>query len=462
MASLPLPVSSYRLRSTPASTARLVNVYPEALPPGAKSRLVLTRAPGVRPLATVGTGPIRGMHQAFDNLYVVSGTSLYKVDSDGTATSLGSIPGTGAVSMAHNTAAIVVVAQPNAYWSDGASGVTQITDADYTSRGAKYVKFCDNYMLFMEPNSGRFFGADLNSVTDFDSLNFATAEGNPDYLVGMEVDHRQVVLLGTVSGEIWENTGASGFPFERSINGFFERGCFNGDTIAKMDNSLFWVADNYTVCRLVGATPQRISTHAVEQFLSTVDVTTLRAFAYTQDGHSFYVLCCSTGCFVYDATSNEWAERATYPYDYFRWQYHAPAHGRQYVGDYYTGEVGYFDPTYYLDGTGIQRCEWQYQAVYSENKRALHRRLEIVPEVGVGLTTGQGSDPEIMLASSDDGGQTWTNHANKKLGAMGRYLDRVWWTGLGSARQRVYRAAVSDPVRLAITETTIEADGGRI
>ena len=404
------------------------------------------------------------MHSAFGYLFVVTGTELYRLDSSASVLSMGTIPGTGWVSMDHNIDTLVIVAEPNAYTCDPATfgSVAQITDVDFTGRGAKYVRFVDNYLLFMEPNSGRFFGADVGSATSYDALDFATAEAAPDDLVGMEVDHRQVILLGEETGEIWENTGAAGFPFERSINGFFEIGCSNGDTVAKMDNSVLWVANDYTVRKLQGVTPQRISTHAVEQFLTTVDLSTGKAYSYSQDGHFFYVLTFSTGCWVYDATSNEWHERSSYPYSYYTWKCHAAAHGRQYVGDFASDAIGYFDPETYTEVSSTQRMEWTYQPIYAENRRAFHNRLEVVMEVGVGLTTGQGSTPEMMMAYSDDGGQTWTNLPNKSIGPIGAYGVRVAWTALGSARQRVYRGAISDPVKVVISDTVIDVTGGYI
>lgn len=464
MARLQLPVHSYNLRSTPASPARLVNCYPEALPPDAKTQLILSRAPGVTSFSTEGNGPIRGMHGAFGYLFVVSGTELYRFSSSGSPLSMGSIPGSGWVSMAHNIDTLVIVAEPNAYYCNPEiyGSVTQITDPDFTSRGAKYVWFVDNYLLFLEPDSGRFFGSDVGSATAFDALDFATAEAAPDDLVGMAVDHRQVILLGEESGEIWENTGAAGFPFERAINGFFEIGCFNGDTVAKLDNSVIWLANDYTVRRLQGVTPQRISTHAIEQFLTTVDLASGKAYSYTQDGHFFYVLSFSSGCWVYDATTNEWHERATYPYDYYYWQSCAQAHGRQYVGSAYTDTIGYFDPLTYTEAGTTQRMEWTYQPIYGENKRAFHDRLEVVMEVGVGLPTGQGSDPEMMMDYSDDGGQTWTSMPNKKIGPIGQYQHRIVWTGLGSSRQRVYRGAISDPIKAVISDTVIDVRGGQV
>ena len=83
-------------------------------------------------------------------------------------------------------------------------------------------------------------------------------------------------------------------------------------------------------------------------------------------------------------------------------------------------------------------------------------------ETGVGLTTGQGSDPKIMLEKSDDGGKTWKSLPDRSLGPLGERLTRAVWHNLGSSRQRVYRAAVSDPISIVVTDTLLEVKGGRI
>lgn len=460
---LPLPIHSYKLRSAPASPARLVNCYAEALPPDAKTPVLLTRAPGLPQWTTVGTGSIAGMHAALNYLWVVSGSNLYRVDSNKNATLLGSVGAPNRIDIDSNTDSVVVVNEPDAYYYDTATSTFgQITDADFTSRGAGDVEFVGNYMLFREPGSGRYFGADLGTVTDFDALNFATAEGSPDELVGMKADHDQIVLAGKTSVEIHENQGGSGFPFARAINGFVEQGCLNGQTLQKCNQSVHWVADDYTVRRLDGATPVRISTHAVEQWLSSVTVSALQAFSYSQDGHIFYCLVSPEGCFVYDATTNEWAERQTYGRSTWNIKHHAQAFGLELVGDATSNKIGYFDPVNYTEFSGIQRMEWTYQPVYAEGIRAFHDRLEILVETGVGLTTGQGSAPELMLDYSDDGGRTWVSLPNRSLGPIGDYLHRVIWHNLGSARQRVYRAAVSDPVKIVIADTMLEVRGGRL
>jgi hypothetical protein len=67
-----------------------------------------------------------------------------------------------------------------------------------------------------------------------------------------------------------------------------------------------------------------------------------------------------------------------------------------------------------------------------------------------------------MLQASDDGGLTWQSFPDKTIGALGEYEDRAVWYNLGSARKRVYRAAVSDPVRMTVTDTIAVVRGGRL
>jgi hypothetical protein len=465
-----LPVSSYRALSSAASSSRLLNCYAEQLPPDTDPPVALIRTPGITDfvLPTVGNGPIYAMLRASDLngtvLFVVSGTELWTVTETGTGALMGDIGAVTSIDMEWNGTHVVVVNTPNAFYCDGTSaGFAQITDADFTSRGASDVEFLDNYLLFVEPDTGRFFGADLGSASNFEALSFATAESSPDNLVGMKVDHGQLFLAGTDSMEIWENTGAPGFPFERAIGGRLEIGCLNGRTLAKQDNSVFWLANDYTVRRLDGATPTRVSQHGVETSFKNMTISTAKAYTYSQEGHLFYVLSFFEGTFVYDCTTQEWHERQSYGYDYWRAQAHAQIYGLEIVGDIASNKLGYLTRDVYTEWGDTQVMEWTYQPIHADGARAFHERLEIILETGVGLTSGQGSAPEIMLQYSNDGGKTFPGSMpNRSLGAIGRYEDRVVWQSLGSSRVgRVYRASVSDPVKVIVRDTQAQVKGGR-
>jgi hypothetical protein len=402
------------------------------------------------------------MHVTLGSLYVIAGSSLYKVDANKNATLLGSVGSPGNIDIDSNADSLVVVNEPNAYYYDGTT-FGQISDADFTSRGAGDVEFLNNWLLFREPDSGRFFGADLGSATSFDALNFATAEGNPDELVGLKADHLQAVLFGEKTVEIWDNDPAVGdFPFVRAVNGFVELGCLAGRSVTKLDNSIFWLASDFTVRRLDGITPVRVSTHAIEQRIVDSTVSSARATTYTQDGHLFYVLGFDEGTFVYDVTTGSWHERQTYSSENWNWSNAVEFNGQILVGSTTSNAIGQMDPHTYADLGATQRMEWTYQPVYAEQRRVFHDRLEMVFEAGVGLTSGQGSDPEVMLDYSDDGGQTWQSLPNRKLGRQGQYKNRVVWHALGSSEQRVYRASISDPVSVTLTDTLIEVRGGRL
>ena len=65
----------------------------------------------------------------------------------------------------------------------------------------------------------------------------------------------------------------------------------------------------------------------------------------------------------------------------------------------------------------------------------------------------QGSDPQVMLRWSDDGGHTWSNEHWRSMGKIGETGRRVLWRRLGMTmklRDRVYEVSGTDPVKIAI------------
>ena len=87
-------------------------------------------------------------------------------------------------------------------------------------------------------------------------------------------------------------------------------------------------------------------------------------------------------------------------------------------------------------------------------------RLQVVLETGVGLVSGQGEDPQIMLRWSDDGGHTWSNEHWVSAGRMGEYARRAIWRRLGRGRDRVFELVVSDPVPWRLIGSVLDVDRG--
>lgn len=453
---LPLPHHSYQHISRPVGVERLVNCFAEATPPEGKSPLALMRAPGIATATNSLTGPGRGLFTFKNRLYAVAGTELWRMSSTYGLTDIGPIPGTSVVTFGANPTQMVICDPVSSYVYDETT-LTQITDVDFAN-GAQCCSV-DGYILFRKPNSGQFFGSDLNNALSYDALNFATAEGFPDDLNGIAADHRQVILGGDQSIEIWYNAEVSGFPFQRDPNGYLEIGVIAGNSMARCDNSIFWLASDLTVRRLDGLTPTRVSQHGVEQAIASyTTVSDAYGFSFTYGGHLFYVLTFPTDghTWVYDATTNEWHERESYGLTRWKVCSVAVCYGKVFCQDYVTGNIGYFDFNTYTEFDDIQRMELTFPSVYTDGERHFHNSLQIRAETGVGTISGQGSNPQMTLEVSDDGGRTWDTLPTKSLGAIGDRKKLVIWDRLGYADDRVYRVSISDPVKTIIADAQLD------
>lgn len=465
----PILGSAYVARSVNAADNRMVNLFPEVVPEGGMEPGFLQRAPGLRKLATIGSGPIRGVWAFSGNAqtaFVVSGSKLYAVNTFWQATEIGFVIGSAPVSMTDNGTQLFIAANGPGYIYNTATNVfSPITDPDFP--GAVTVGYLDGYFVFNEPNSQKIWVTSLLDGTAIDPLDFASAEGSPDGVVGIIIDHREVWVMGSNSTEVWYDAGLADFPLARIQGAFNELGCIAPLSITKMDNSIFWLGQDARgrgiVYRANGYNGQRISTHAIEwQLQQYDDLTDAVAYTYQQDGHSFYVLNVPSGntTWVYDAATNAWHERAAFKRDGFK-RHRANCqmffNNEIVVGDYENGNIYAFDLDYYADDDTPQKWlrSWRALPTGANNlKRTTQHTLQLQCEAGVGLNLGQGSDPQVMLRWSDDGGHTWSNEHWKSMGKIGRYGFRTIWRRLGMTmkiRDRVYEVSGTDPVKIAIT-----------
>jgi hypothetical protein len=462
----PILGSSYVARSVNAADARMVNLFPEIVPEAGKEPAFLNRAPGLKLEVAVGNGPIRGLWVLAGNMYVVSGNQLYRVDSNYNTSMVGYVNGSpGPVSMADNGTQLFVACNGPSYIYNSQTNVfQQITDPDFP--GAVTVGYLDGYFVFNEPNSQKIWVTGLLEGTSVDPLDFASAEGSPDGVVGIIVDHGQLWVYGTNSIEVWYNSGNADFPFSRIQGAFNELGCAAAYSLAKMDNGLFWLGKDARgqgmVYRANGYSGQRISTHAVEWHIQQYgDLSDAIGYTYQQDGHSFYVLIFPTAdtTWVYDVATQAWHERAGFVNgDFTRHRSNCQAFfgTKVMVGDYQNGNVYSFDLDDYSDNGSIQKWlrSWRALPTGQNNlKRTAHHSLQLDCESGTGLNLGQGSDPQVMLRWSDDGGHTWSNEHWIGIGKIGEYYRRAIWRRLGMTmklRDRVYEVSGTDPVKIAI------------
>ena len=499
----PILGSSYVVRSVNAADNRMVNLYPEVIPEGGKEPAYLQRCPGMRLYTTVGSGPIRGLWSVEGVLYVASGSELYKVDAALNITKLGDITGTGPVSMADNGLQLFVACNPDGYIYNFTTNVfAQITDPDFL--GAVNVGYLDGYFVFNEPNSQRVWITALLDGLSVDPLDFASAEGSPDGLVSLIIDHREAWLFGTNSTEVWYNSGNPDFPLERIQGAYNEIGCVAPYSVAKLDNSVFWLGADArgqgVVYRANGYQGVRVSTHAVEYAIQQYDnMSDAIAYTYQQDGHAFYVLIFPSAdtTWVFDVATGAWHERAAFVNGMFkrhRSNCHARFNGRPIVGDFENGRLYEFDLEYFRDNDQLQKWLRRWRALPTGQNnltRTIHYQLQLDCQTGVGglydddgflaqqapglilqedigrlgLETAYSNsveNPQVMLRWSDDGGHTWSNERWESLGPIGATQTRVIWRRLGAtlkSRDRVYELSAADPMVTAIMGAELRIAG---
>jgi len=512
----PILGQAYVARSVNAADNRMINMFPEATPEGGKESGFLNRAPGLRLLASIGSGPIRGLWThttAGLDAYVVSGQNFYKIDTNYNATLLGTVGGGGPVSIADSGTQIFLACNPDAYvYTESTNTFVQVTDPDFA--GAATVCYIDGYFAFNQPNTQIIWVTDIFDGTAINPLAFGAAESSPDQVVAVVSNNREVWVFGQGTTEVWYDAGTTPFPLAPIQGAYNEIGCVAPFSIAKLDNSLFWLGTDPRgygiVYRNQGYTGKRISTHAIEYAIQSYgDISDAVAYTYQQEGHAFYVLNFPTAdkTWVYDVATNAWHERAGWNNGVFtrnRGNCQMNFNSQTIVGDYQNGNLYALDLDVYADNGQSQKWLRSWRPIppgQNNLKRTAQHTLQLDCETGVGLNgfsnvpipdypseivilSGEsltidvsesvyiggedisgltvGADPQVMLRWSDDGGHTWSNEHWVSMGKIGEYGRRAIWRRLGMTlklRDRIYEVSGTDPVKLDIIGAELMISG---
>lgn len=454
---------SYVQRSLPFDAQRSVNLYAVVDEMGAETSS-LYGTPGLSLFATCGAGPHRGSFKSSNGrVFFVSDSTLYEVDSNGTATNMGTLlTSSGRVSMTEGLTQLAICDGNKLYYLVYSTNTfSSVTDPDLPS-SVGFVTNIDGYFIVNENDTGRFYISAINDVSSWDALDFATAESNPDVLVAPINAVGQLWLMGEITTEIWTNSGASSFPFGRVGNVVMQAGVLAKYTALEIDNSILFVGrDKFgsgMVYRANGFTPQRISTTPIEKIIQAApSPENMFAWAYQEEGHLFYVI--SGGgletSLVFDLTTQQWHERAFLNGD-GEFEQHLGAtcvfaFGKQLVGDRRNGRLYEMSLDFYSDAGDEIARERTYTHLIDEKKQIRYNSLEINFETGVGLQSGQGSDPQVSLQVSKDGARTWSDWFNASIGRIGEYQKTVKFRRLGIAEIMTFKIRITDAVKVAIT-----------
>jgi len=358
----------------------------------------------------------------------------------------------------------------------GSAGVpVAMTVADGAFTASNFVQEVDTFFVYTNPNSNEWGssnsgapGTPTYGSPSSQPLSFSFKDGSADFCVALKIVNREVCLLGERTYEWWVDQGSFPFPFVRLPGTSGQHGCAAPYSVSRLGESFAWlVKDDRGQCQIMqfrGYIPERISTFAVEDAISGYAIITdARAYTYKADGHEFYVINFPSAdvTWVYDEMTHMWHKRAWR--DNFNVLHRDRGNcacnfaNQIVVGDWQNGNVYALQDNVYTDAGGVPMYRLrQAPHLTKDLQRLSHHELQLQFQPGVGLATGQGSNPTAMLQWSDDGGSTFGNEHWTSIGVQGAYKNRAIWRRLGVARDRIYRVVVTDPINAVIVSAELK------
>jgi hypothetical protein len=468
---------SHAERSLTMGAARTVNLSRSTVEAeGAAKTAYLMGTPGRRRLGLMATVGGRGVFEQDGRTWTVTGDQLYEL-------TLNAI--TGAVTAATARGTIVDDGLLVSWASNGDGGnqlairgggqlkilnlLTNVLSAAIVlpmTHAPGNLGYLDGYFLLNELGTLQVWFCNLENALIWDALDFFTRSTASDRIVTQVCANNRVWVFGSETSEAYEDVGDADNPFQPIKGSLFQIGCAGADTVSVGVSTLRWVGRSSlggaVVYRLDGYAGTRISTHAIEAALAAA--TTLadaEAVTLEQDGHLCYALTCPSAgvageTWVIDETEHEWHQRSAWNTPLGReeaW----PVRGHAYVGTVHvTGTragaaICALDLATYDDDGAILRAVRRAPYLGAENGYAFLDRIELGIEAGVGLISGQGSDPQVELLVSKDNAKTWWSAGPAGIGAMGEHGVCAVWTRLGRVRmdRLVLEVVITDPVKRA-------------
>lgn len=490
---IPLGGQFYRSDSLPISAQESVNFYlnkPQVIGTTEENLFV---TPGLTEATTAGTSVVnRGITSFLGKPYVVNGQKLYRIDQTVNATGVASysavdvsgavsIPGTGRVIMADNGAdgdqlCIVVPdsnAQFNAYiYTSTSNTLVAVSDSDFNGPVSS-VRYVDGYFLFTKKNDQQFFISALRNGLAYDALDFIEAEADPDNIVGVEIFNNEPVIFGTQTFESFQNIGGADFPFQRiqgsvedvGLDSQFAVTSLNlvtgGEVMvflgsAEGETPAIWITS--------GGAPQVLSSTAINNDIGGYTQDTISrtfVFKYKQDGAQFVGFTFpGEKTFVYDFTSQEWHTRESIDAQLQQVPYRVSgiteAFGNIFCGDTLSEKVGIVDRGVYTEfGVPIRR-RFVTPQFDNDGSPFFVDSVELYGESGIGTTSGQGSDPQVLMSYSTNGARAYGTKMSRGMGAIGEYNYRTIWTSLGRvSRQICWKFEFTDPVKWVVSSVEV-------
>jgi hypothetical protein len=441
------------------SRGRLVNLIPEVNKDGTYASV--KKAEGLTLFATGMEAPVRSnllVNNGF--IYLVSGSRLYRVSSDGSVTNIGAVNGSGRARLAPNSIPgdseiLILNGSGIGYVYSVALGLVTITDPDFFPSSS--VTVLNERHWLVRDDTNEFFGSDVSDATAYNPLTFASAEESPDEVKAIIAKKSALFILGGKVTEYWQSIVDTTLPVRRVNGGSKEWGILAVDSLADVNDYFAFLADDRTVRMMQGTELVNISdldfTLKVKGNGSAdyPGLTQLEdAVGFFVDGpvHSTYYLTFPSEGWTwgYDVNTGLTHTRESEGLGYWRANSAVQYNNAIICGDIVEGKLWTLDPSNRTEDSAILRTKLVSEFI-SNDKNMTIPLIEIDMEVA--KTNDPSADPKMIVYFTKDGGNTWIKKSSISLGKYGNHRARVPIRRFGRVvRNKDFgiRLEVTDPV----------------
>ncbi len=442
--------------------------YPENLIPVPMSQGIskgyLRPAEGITEFATT-TGRDRGGINWNGVLYRVIGEDLVRVSSDGTRTVIGTIGGSGQVTMDYSFDYLSIASSKELWLYDGTT-LKQNTDSDLGD--VLDQKWIDGY--FMTTDGENLVVTELGDPFSVNPLKYGSSEVDPDNVLAIKKIRNEAYAVNRFTCEVFDNVGSEGFPFQRVEGAQIQKGALGTHTVCVFENTLAFLGsgrnESLSIYLGINGGTTKIATREIDQILQEYteqELETCLVEERISESHKFLYVHLPDKTLVFDAgatqqlgqpiwfilhsglLNNEQYQANNFVWCYDKWISGDPTQNRLGVLDdslasHYDAEIGW------KFGTAI---------IYNESNGAILHELELVCLTG---RAALGDNPVVWTSYSTDG-QIYSQENSVRVGTQGQRNKRIVWLQQGfmeNTRIQKFRGTSKSMLSVARLEARLE------
>lgn len=371
----------------------------------------------------------------------------------------------GYVGIAHNNTQIMLVDGVDGWIFDvTTSSFSKIVDPNFPTKPSDVVTLANRFITNQGESNISYYSAQGDGTTWFDPGtfgNFFPMGSEPDIVVGYATLNGKLLVFGQDSTESWFPTQGTQ-AFKQQLPSI-EAGCVAPGTIAKAFGVLVWLSKTTngtgSILATTGGEPKPISDNTLERVIdSYANIEDARAYIYKNEiGHIMYVINFTTAnaSWMYDFDANAWYKLESGEKNRHLANDYVYYLSRHYVLDYKEPKLYELSTRYYDDaGIAIRRSRiFQLDKFVIElehyNKtpfvllgaeanitqaafyKIVLNKIRFYLKQGTGTAIGNDIEPILFLRVSKDGGISYGNQLQQRIGSIGNRIYDTIFTKIG-------------------------------